>query len=130
MIFDELHILGSERGSIIEVIVSRMNYISKRTGSKLRMLGLSTAMANGADLGNWFGVKPEFMFSFRPSARPVPIEIIFRSFAEKNYCPRMNSMNKPAYNDIKRYAMGSSVLVFVSSRRQTRLTALDIISLS
>jgi len=33
-----------------------MNYISSKTKSKIRMLGLSTAMANGSDVANWFGV--------------------------------------------------------------------------
>lgn len=70
------------------------------------------------------------MFNFSPSVRPVPVSIHFKGFAEKNYCPRMNSMNKPAYNDIKRLGGGLPVLVFVSSRRQTRLTALDLISLA
>lgn len=130
VIFDEIHLLGQERGAVIEVIVSRMNYISAQTGDKVRMIGLSTAMANGSDVGNWFGVKKEFMFNFKPNARPVPLEIYFKGFSEKNYCPRMNSMNKPAYNDIKKFSNGAPTLIFVSSRRQTRLTALDIISLS
>jgi len=87
-------------------------------------------MANGADVANWFGVKKNFMFNFRPNVRPVPVEIHFKGFAEKNYCPRMNTMNKPAYNDIKKFSDGSPTLIFVSSRRQTRLTALDLISLA
>lgn len=39
-------------------------------------------------------------------------------------------MNKPAYNHIKKFSEGKPVLIFVSSRRQTRLTALDLIALS
>lgn len=38
------------------MIVSRMNYISSKTKSQIRMIGLSTAMANGTDVANWFGV--------------------------------------------------------------------------
>ena len=37
-------------------------------------------------------------------------------------------MNKPTYASIMRYSPNKPVLVFVSSRRQTRLTALDLIS--
>jgi activating signal cointegrator complex subunit 3 len=42
----------------------------------------------------------------------------------------MATMNKPAYNHIKKFSDGKPVLIFVSSRRQTRLTALDLIALS
>lgn len=130
IIFDEIHLLGQDRGPVIEVIVSRMNYISMKVGRKIRMLGLSTAMANGADVANWFGVPPNYMFNFRPNVRPVPVEIHFKGFSEKNYCPRMNSMNKPASMDIRKFSPSSPVMIFVSSRRQTRLTALDLISLA
>jgi activating signal cointegrator complex subunit 3 len=130
IIFDEIHLLGQDRGAVLEVIVSRMNYIATQLEKKIRMIGLSTAMANGADVANWFGVTKHHMFNFRPNVRPVPVEIHFKGFAEKNYCPRMNTMNKPAYNDIKKFSDGAPVLIFVSSRRQTRLTALDLISLA
>ena len=111
IIFDEIHLLGQDRGPVIEVIVSRMNYIASKTGKKIRMVGLSTAMASGADVANWFGVPKYFMFNFRPNVRPVPVEIHFKGFSEKNYCPRMNSMNKPAFNDIKKFSNNSPVLV-------------------
>jgi hypothetical protein len=39
----------------------------------------------------------------------------------------MATMNKPAYAAIQTYSPSKPVLVFVSSRRQTRLTALDLI---
>lgn len=130
VIFDEIHLLGQDRGSVLEVIVSRMNFIGAQTKQKIRMLGLSTAIANGYDVGSWFGVKKEFNFNFRPEVRPVQLEYHFRGFPEQNYCPRMNSMNKPAFGDIKKYASNAPALIFVSSRRQTRLTALDLIALS
>lgn len=38
-------------------------------------------------------------------------------------------MNKPAFQAILTYSPERPVLIFVSSRRQTRLTALDIIGL-
>ena len=109
--------LGQERGPVIEVIVSRMNLIAAKTGEKVRMIGLSTAMANGADVADWFGVLKYFFFNFRPHVRPVPITIYFDGFSEKHYCPRMSTMNKPAYNAIKKFSDGRPTLIFVSSRR-------------
>jgi activating signal cointegrator complex subunit 3 len=42
----------------------------------------------------------------------------------------MASMNKPCYAAINDYSPDKPVLIFVASRRQTRLTAFDLISLS
>lgn len=57
MIIDEIHLLGEDRGPVLEVIVSRTNFISDRTERKLRIIGLSTAMANARDLANWLGIQ-------------------------------------------------------------------------
>jgi activating signal cointegrator complex subunit 3 len=41
---------------------------------------------------------------------------------------RMATMNKPCYAAMKQHSPDKPVLIFVASRRQTRLTAFDIIS--
>lgn len=56
IIIDEIHLLGEERGPVLEVIISRTNYISSNTGIKPRIVGLSTAMANAGDLATWLGI--------------------------------------------------------------------------
>lgn len=56
MIIDEIHLLGEERGPVLEVIVSRTNYIAAKTGNKIRLVGLSTSMANARDLAEWLGI--------------------------------------------------------------------------
>ncbi|CAB1334134.1 unnamed protein product, partial [Coregonus sp. 'balchen'] len=98
LIIDEIHLLGEDRGPVLEVIVSRTNFISSHTKKTVRVVGLSTALANARDLADWLGIGQVGLFNFRPS---VPI--------------RSHSPAKP-------------VLIFVSSRRQTRLTALDLIA--
>ncbi|GAU12731.1 hypothetical protein TSUD_122230 [Trifolium subterraneum] len=123
IILDEIHLLGADRGPILEVIVSRMRYISSQTERAVRFVGLSTALANAGDLADWLGVEEIGLFNFKPSVRPVPLE----GYPGKYYCPRMNSMNKPAYAAICTHSPAKPVLIFVSSRRQTRLTALDLI---
>ncbi|KAK9203816.1 hypothetical protein WN943_014073 [Citrus x changshan-huyou] len=152
MILDEIHLLGAERGPILEVIVSRMRYISSQTERAVRFIGLSTALANAGDLADWLGVGEIGLFNFKPSVRPVPLEVHIQAsgsvdicilfmislvilviliscmgYPGKFYCPRMNSMNKPAYAAICTHSPTKPVLIFVSSRRQTRLTALDLI---
>ncbi|GLJ46147.1 hypothetical protein SUGI_0972180 [Cryptomeria japonica] len=127
LILDEIHLLGADRGPILEVIVSRMRYISSQTARPIRFVGLSTALANARDLADWLGIDDAGLFNFKPSVRPVPLEVHIQGYPGKFYCPRMNSMNKPAYAAIATHSPSKPVLVFVSSRRQTRLTALDLI---
>lgn len=47
------------RGPILEVIVSRMRYISSQTERGVRFVGLSTALANAADLADWLAIGPK-----------------------------------------------------------------------
>jgi activating signal cointegrator complex subunit 3 len=128
LVIDEIHLLGEERGPVLEVIVSRSNFISSHTEKKVRVVGLSTALANARDLADWLGIKRVGLFNFRPSVRPVPLEVHIQGFPGKHYCPRMASMNKPTFSAIQTHSPMKPTLVFVSSRRQTRLTALDLIA--
>ncbi|RDW63887.1 putative ATP-dependent DNA helicase MER3 [Coleophoma crateriformis] len=128
VIIDEIHLLGGDRGPILEIIVSRMNYIAAQSKNSVRLVGMSTACANAMDLGNWLGVK-EGLFNFRHSVRPVPLEIFIDGFPEvRGFCPLMQSMNRPTFLAIKTHSPDKPVIVFVASRRQTRLTAKDLIN--
>jgi replicative superfamily II helicase len=84
VIIDEIHLLGGDRGPILEVIVSRMNYISSQTERKVRIVGLSTALANAIDLADWLQIKGVGLFNFRHSVRPVPLEIYIDGFPGKH----------------------------------------------
>lgn len=128
VIIDEIHLLGGDRGPILEIIVSRMNYIASQKKGSVRLVGMSTACANANDLANWLGVK-EGLFNFRHSVRPVPLEIYIDGFPEqRGFCPFMASMNRPTFLAIKTHSPDKPVIVFVASRRQTRLTAKDLIN--
>ena len=110
-----------------------MNYIaSQSTNGSIRLVGMSTAAANATDLANWLGVKPgnnQGLFNFRHSVRPVPLEIYIDGFPEqRGFCPLMQSMNRPTFLAIKSHSPDKPVIVFVASRRQTRLTAKDLIN--
>lgn len=128
LIIDEIHLLGEDRGPVLEVIVSRTNFISSHTSKSVRVVGLSTALANARDLADWLGIRQVGLFNFRPSVRPVPLEVHIHGFPGQHYCPRMASMNKPTFQAIRSHSPAKPVLIFVSSRRQTRLTALDLIA--
>ena len=129
VIMDEIHLLASDRGPILEMIVSRMNYIGSQTGNPIRLLGMSTAVSNAIDMAGWLGVK-EGLFNFPLSVRPVPLQMFIDGFPDNlAFSPLMKTMNKPTFQAIKQHSPTKPVLIFVASRRQTRLTALDLIHL-
>ncbi|KAF4522149.1 hypothetical protein B566_EDAN012611 [Ephemera danica] len=132
LVIDEIHLLGEERGPVLEVIVSRANFIAAHAGHqvrKCRVVGLSTALANAGDLAQWLKITSRRgMYNFRPSVRPVPLSIHIQGFPGKHYCPRMATMNKPTFQAVRQHSPNRPALVFVSSRRQTRLTGMDLIS--
>lgn len=112
------------------MIVSRMNFVAAKTQRPVRLLGLSTAVANANDMASWLKVGNQGLFNFPSSVRPVPLEMYIDGFPDNmGFCPLMKSMNKPAYLAIKSHSPTKPVLIFVASRRQTRLTALDLIHL-
>lgn len=130
IIMDEIHLLASDRGPILEMIVSRMNYISSQTKQPVRLLGMSTAVSNAYDMAGWLGVKDHGLYNFPSSVRPVPLKMYIDGFPDNlAFCPLMKTMNKPVFMAIKQHSPDKPALIFVASRRQTRLTALDLIHL-
>ena len=67
LVIDEIHLLGDDRGPVLEVIVSRTNYISSHTSRKVRVVGLSTALANARDLADWLGIQQVLLLTSCPS---------------------------------------------------------------
>ena len=110
LVLDEVHLLGVERGAVLEVIVSRMRLMSQqksllgsssstrssgngsgnsdkkgRRGKEdsshdVRLIGLSTALANARDLADWLGIGQIGVYNFQPSVRPVPMSIYIQAF--------------------------------------------------
>ena len=39
IVIDEIHLLGADRGPVLEVVVSRTNFISSHTSKRLRIIG-------------------------------------------------------------------------------------------
>ncbi|MFH4974499.1 hypothetical protein AB6A40_001208 [Gnathostoma spinigerum] len=132
IIIDEIHLLGVERGAVLEAIVTRLKIMmQKRKDSQesfVRLVGLSTALANAGDIAEWLHVKDSGLYNFRPNVRPVPVQVHIAGFPGQHYCPRMALMNRPAFKAIKSYSPCKPALIFVASRRQTRLTAMALVS--
>ncbi|KAI8374185.1 Sec63 Brl domain-containing protein [Radiomyces spectabilis] len=127
-IADELHLIGGDIGPTYEVIVSRMRYIASQIQKPIRIVALSTSLANARDLGEWIGATTHSVFNFHPSVRPVPLEIHIQSYNIPHFASLMIAMAKPAYLAITAHSSNKPVIVFVPSRRQCRLTAVDILT--
>jgi len=125
---DELHLIGGDVGPILEVIVSRMRYIASQTEQPMRMLMLSTSVANAKDLGDWIGATSHGMFNFHPNVRPVPLEIRVQGFDINNFNARQLAMVKPTYMSVKNHSPEKPVLIFVPSRKQARRVAIDMMT--
>lgn len=129
LIADEAHLIGDEDvGPTYEVVLSRMRYMAAQTQKPVRIVALSTSVANARDLAEWLGATSHSVFNFHPSVRPVPLEIHIQSYNIPHFASLMMAMAKPAYLAITNYSADKPVIVFVPSRKQCRLTALDIIT--
>ncbi|CAG8581624.1 7898_t:CDS:2 [Paraglomus occultum] len=128
VIADELHLIGSDVGPTYEIVLSRMRFIAHDTGNPIRIVCLSTSLANAQDLGEWVGCSPQTIFNFHPSVRPVPLEIHIQSYGIPHFASLMMAMAKPTYVAITSYSADRPALIFVPSRKQCRLTAVDLLT--
>jgi pre-mRNA-splicing helicase BRR2 len=132
VVFDAMHFLGGDFGPTMEVVISRMRFMSshrlQENGEPIRIVGLSASLANARDVGEWFGVPVKSLFNFSPKVRPWPLEIYFQSYDQSNFSARLMAMAKPVYNAILKHRDGESAIVYVPSRRQAQLTAIDLMT--
>ncbi|KPP72642.1 U5 small nuclear ribonucleoprotein 200 kDa helicase-like [Scleropages formosus] len=113
---------------VLEVICSRMRYISSQIERPIRIVALSSSLSNAKDVAHWLGCSTTATFNFHPNVRPVPLELHIQGFNVSHTQTRLLSMAKPVYHAIMRHSPTKPALVFVPSRRQTRLTAIDILT--
>lgn len=130
-IVDELHLIGVDVGPVLEVICSRMRYMSSQLERiNIRIVALSSSLSNAKDVSQWLGCSATGFFNFHPNVRPVPLELHIQGFNTSHNASRIVAMAKPAYQAIVRHAPRKPVIIFVPSRKQTRLTAIDILTFS
>lgn len=127
---DEMQLIASgARGAALEVITSRMRYLSSQLSAPIRIVMLGTSIANARDLADWIGASTHSTFNFAPGVRPVPLEISIRGFGIYNLEARMQSMVRPTYASLLHYgAGGAPIVVFVPTRRHARSIALDLLT--
>jgi pre-mRNA-splicing helicase BRR2 len=136
-ICDELQMIGAiESGPTYEVVVLRMRFSAAAMSGgpnprvPARIVALASSVANSRDLCEWIGASPTGSFAFHPAARSVPLEVRVQGFEVSNFSARILAMARPAYAACASAVStpGRSALIFVPSRKQAQLTAIDLIS--
>lgn len=127
-IVDELHLIGGEDGPVIEVVCSRMRYISSQIEKQIRIVALSASLTDYRDVAQWLGCNANCTFNFHPSVRPIPLEMHVQGINITHNASRLIAMAKPVYNAITRFSLHKPVIVFVPTRKQARLTAIDLLT--
>lgn len=131
VIADELQMIGGENGPVYEIVCSRMRFISSQLDKPIRIIGLSSSLSNAKDVAQWLGCSSHATFNFHPNVRPVPLELHIQSFNVTHTATRLDTMAKPTYNALVKHAgvlRPKPALVFVPTRRQSRLTAIDLLT--
>lgn len=127
-IVDELHLIGGERGPVLEVVCSRMRYISSQVEKQIRIVALSASLSDAKDVAQWLGCNSNATFNFHPSVRPIPLELHVQGINITHNATRIAAMSKPVYNSIVKLSPHKPVIVFVTSRKLARTTAIDILT--
>lgn len=127
-IADELHLIGGEHGPVLEVGVSRVRQIAALYEKPIRIVGLSTSLANAQDVGDWIGARGHSLFNFHPTVRPVPLEVHIHGVDIINFDSRMQAMARPVYTAVATHADDQPAIVYVPTRKHAKLAALDLLT--
>ncbi|KAF0990898.1 hypothetical protein HZS_5841, partial [Henneguya salminicola] len=125
-IVDDLHMVGGINGPAIEIVCSRIRYISSQLNPPIRIVALSVSQANARDLALWLGVNQSQTFNFHSTARPSPMSLHIQGYNISNPLSRIQAMSRNVFLTISSLTAHQTVIVFVASRKQAKLTALDI----
>ncbi|KAH3680742.1 hypothetical protein WICMUC_000176 [Wickerhamomyces mucosus] len=118
-IADDAHIVGNGlEGSIYENIISRMRFMSSQLENDLRVVALSTSLADGRSFGEWIGAQKNSIFNFAPKDRSRPLEIHLQPFNINHNPSMILSMTNPAFSSVLSFR-GLKSLIFVPSRKQS-----------
>eukprot|EP00923_Selenidium_pygospionis_P000890 GHVN01001382.1.p1 GENE.GHVN01001382.1~~GHVN01001382.1.p1 ORF type:complete len:2211 (-),score=363.43 GHVN01001382.1:2249-8881(-) len=126
-IVDEMHLLDSDVGATLEVCISRMRFISAQLPQPIRIVALACSLANAKDIGEWIGASSTGLFNFHPNVRTIPLDISIHGFDAYHRPSRLLAMTRPTYLAIKRHSPDQQVIIFVTDRKQARLTSIELV---
>jgi len=129
-IVDELHLLNSAgaEGPTVEMVCSRIRYMASKKNRHIRIVALSSSLANARDVASWLGCSTTCTFNFHPNVRPLKLNLYIQSFNNSHNASRLHAMSKPAYLQILKHSQHKPAMLFVPSRKHTTSMAFDLLT--
>lgn len=120
-IIDEVHLLESDRGPVLEALVARIIRQVESTQTMSRLVGLSATLPNYVDVAEFLSVSlNRGLFVFDSRFRPVPLELSFVGVKASQTAQQNTDMDEILYEKVKSLvSKGHQVMVFVHSRNMT-----------
>lgn len=120
-IIDEVHLLESDRGPVLEALVSRIIRNVESTQQMSRLVGLSATLPNYVDVAEFLGVSlQKGLFMFDSRFRPVPLELSFVGVKAVKSSDQAADMDEVCYEKVRTLVtQGHQVMIFVHSRNAT-----------
>ena len=128
-IIDEVHLLESDRGSVLEALVARIIRNVESCQQMSRLVGLSATLPNYKDVAEFLSVSlNKGMFVFDNRFRPVPLELCFVGIKALGQAQQIKDMDDVLYDKVRDLVIeGHQVMVFVHSRNATSKTAINLL---
>lgn len=125
LIIDEIHLLQSDRGPVLEALVARTLRYIESSQKMTRIVGLSATLPNYQDVAAFLQVDPsDGLFYFDNRFRPVPLTQTFIGVRPYETNAQSRVMDRICYNYIVQYALQSKqVMIFVHARNSTQRVA-------
>lgn len=124
IIFDEIHLLNSERGVSIESLIARMYYFCEIYKKKIRLLGLSATFPNYVDLVKLLHIEnKKGLFYFDENFRPCSIDYHILGLKYNKFMNTDEIMYEILKENLISYLNNNNqAIIFVHSRKDTFLT--------
>lgn len=125
IIIDEIHLLQSDRGHVLETLVARTIRYVEQAQKCIRLVGLSATLPNYIDVAQFLHVDLyKGLFVFDERFRPVPLMKTFIGCKANNKNQLNADMDEITYEKAKEILLKEhQVMVFVHSRNATNQVA-------
>lgn len=116
VVIDEIHLLGEDRGYVLECVIARLLRRLVRKQHRIRIVGLSATLPNYKEVGELIRADPEEgVFFFGPEFRPVPLTQKFIGLSTNIKLPKNTS------DEGKNHASGTEA----KKKRKAKVPKLD-----
>ncbi|KAK6455315.1 RNA helicase-related protein required for pre-mRNA splicing [Scheffersomyces xylosifermentans] len=132
LIADDSHMIGNENaGAFYEAVIARMRFISAQNQSSLRIVALSSPIANGKDFAEWIGCTKQNIYNFDPKEKFNEIkEIKLQAATVERGDLVIASFLQTAYDFVKQNINDEKTIVFLPNRKATIDVGYDFIQKS